>query len=677
VTTANNPRKELLAENESLRLRLEEAEDALRAIGSGEVDAIVVSVPDGEQVFTLKGAEHAYRVLVETMNEGAATLAADGSILYCNKRLAVMLQVPLEMLLGTQLGTYVSPADHPLFTARLGLCAEGCDKDEIIMITGEGNSVPVIISYCALDLSDGQGKSVVVTDITEQKRNEDNMAAEKLARSIIEQAGEAIIVCNEEGRVIRASRLAHELCGVNPLLKPFDELFQLRRTAACSLFTILIPLGGECFESIEVEFKRNDGQIFNLLLNARPLLSIQDRIIGCVVTLTDISERKKLDSEIKDAREYAENIVETVRKPLLVLNSDLKILTANQSFYATFEVTPEVTIGNFIYDLGNRQWDIPKLRVLFEEILPDDTVFNGYEVEHDFLNIGRKTILLNARQIFRKNIGSHIILLAMEDITERKQAEEEIKRLNVSLAARAADLENANMELEAFNYTVAHDLRNPLNVISSCCQVIRELCGDRLDEQCSGYLRDAYDGTLRMNRLIEALLNFSRLGQVEPHREMVDLSALAQEVVMLLRMSEPGRQVDFRTTGGIVVSGDASLLRVVLENLLGNAWKFTGRREGAVIEFCVAESAGKSVYCVRDNGTGFNMADVNRLFVPFQRLPGSEECRGSGIGLATAERIIRRHGGRVWAEGEPGKGATFYFTLSIDSPADQIKEDRQ
>jgi diguanylate cyclase (GGDEF)-like protein/PAS domain S-box-containing protein len=140
-------------------------------------------------------------------------------------------------------------------------------------------------------------------------------------------------------------------------------------------------------------------------------------------------ECRQLETEIQDAREYAENIVETVREPLVVLNSDLKILTANQSFYDTFKVTPEETIGNFIYDLGNRQWDIPKLRVLFEEILPHDTVLNGYEVEHDFIDIGRKIILLNARQIFRKEIGSNIILLAMEDITERKLVEERINEV--------------------------------------------------------------------------------------------------------------------------------------------------------------------------------------------------------------------------------------------------------
>jgi diguanylate cyclase (GGDEF)-like protein/PAS domain S-box-containing protein len=143
--------------------------------------------------------------------------------------------------------------------------------------------------------------------------------------------------------------------------------------------------------------------------------------------MEDITDRKLLETEIQDAREYAENIVETVREPLVVLNSEMKILTANHSFYETFRVTPEATIGNFIYDLGNRQWDIPKLRVLVEKILPQDTVINGYEVEHDFPGIGRKIILLNARQISREKIGSHIILLAMEDITERKQLETEIQ----------------------------------------------------------------------------------------------------------------------------------------------------------------------------------------------------------------------------------------------------------
>ena len=193
--------------------------------------------------------------------------------------------------------------------------------------------------------------------------------------------------------------------------------------------------------------------------------------------------------------------------------------------------------------------------------------------------------------------------------------------------------------------------------------VIDKMFGDQLPEGCKGYVRDAYNVTLRMNRLIEALLNFSSMGIVEPRREMVDLSHLAQEVYLSLKVTEPDRQVDFQNTEGVVANGDANLLRAVLDNLLGNAWKYTGMREMAVIEFGVRDFDGVTSYFVRDNGTGFDMSDADKLFTPFQRLTGTEKYKGFGIGLATVERIIRRHGGKVWAEGELDKGATFYFTL--------------
>jgi PAS domain S-box-containing protein len=249
------------------------------------------------------------------------------------------------------------------------------------------------------------------------------------------------------------------------------------------------------------------------------------------------------------------------------------------------------------------------------------------------------------------------------DISERKQAEQEILRLNADLAARAAELESANRDLEGFNYTVAHDLRQPLNVINGYCQAIEMRCGDKLQQECAEFVRGAYDATLRMNGLIEALLNFSRLGRIEPKRAPVDLSGLAGVAAAELRLSEPVRRVDFRIAAGVQVEGDAELLRVVLDNLLGNAFKYTRSREEAVIEFGATLREGSQVCFVRDNGTGFDMAHGAQLFVPFQRLPGSEEFRGFGVGLATVERIIRRHGGSVWAEGEPGRGATFFFTL--------------
>ena len=363
---------------------------------------------------------------------------------------------------------------------------------------------------------------------------------------------------------------------------------------------------------------------------------------------------RSLAAQIKDT-EYAENIVETVREPLIVLNSDLKIISANHRFYDTFKVTSGETIGKFIYDLGNRQWDIPRLRTLFEEILPHDTEINGYEVEHDFPGIGRKTVLLNARQIFRKNIGSHIILLAMEDITERKRLKEELQRAHDKL-------EVANIELEAFNYSVSHDLRGPLSVISGYCQLVKEKCSDSLDERSEGYIQIIHTCALRMNRLIDTLLDFSRITRVEMRRETFDLSSIAHEVATGLKLSAPERQITFEIAEGIRVDGDADLLQVVLENLFGNAWKYAGSQAEATIEFGVADVEGEMACFVRDNGQGFEMSSADMLFKPFKRLPGTK-AEGNGIGLATVERIVSRHGGRVWAESEPGQGATFLFTL--------------
>lgn len=207
MTSANRSNEELLAEIENLRFRLEEAEETLRAIGSGAVDAFVVSGLEGDQVFTLKGAEHPYRVLVETMTEGAATLAADGTILYCNNQLSALLHVPLEQLIGTQLVTFVASADRPVFLAQMEKCAEGSSKDEINMITGTGASVPVLISCFAHDLCGSQGMSLIVTDLTQQQRNRELLRAKELAEAATQAKSQ------------RLADVSHELLEITARLK--------------------------------------------------------------------------------------------------------------------------------------------------------------------------------------------------------------------------------------------------------------------------------------------------------------------------------------------------------------------------------------------------------------------------------------------------------------------------
>jgi PAS domain S-box-containing protein len=259
--------------------------------------------------------------------------------------------------------------------------------------------------------------------------------------------------------------------------------------------------------------------------------------------------------------------------------------------------------------------------------------------------------------------GSLLVSAAIRDVTQRKENEEKIKRLNEDLRQRAAQLETANKELESFSYSVSHDLRAPLRSIDGFSQALLEDYGDSLPPEGRDHLARVRTAAQRMAVLIDDLLNLSRITRAPLQPRFINLSTIAQEITKDLQEAQPDRQIEVSIAPDLMVDGDPHLIHIALQNLLSNAWKFTSKQKRAIIEFGQQAINKQRTFYVRDNGVGFDMAYADKLFGVFQRLHSMSEFPGTGVGLATVQRIINIHGGRIWAESAEGKGTTFYFTL--------------
>jgi PAS domain S-box-containing protein len=258
-----------------------------------------------------------------------------------------------------------------------------------------------------------------------------------------------------------------------------------------------------------------------------------------------------------------------------------------------------------------------------------------------------------------------LVTSAIRDISQRKRTEQEVTRLNQQLEQRAAELEAANKELEAFSYSVSHDLRSPLQNIDGFSRVLLEDYANALDTEGQDHLKHVRSSCQQMEEIINALLALSKMMRSEMFRQRVDLSALACQIADELKVKAPGRAVDFVIANDLIADADPQLLRVVLENLLSNAWKFSSKQARARIEVgSLLQSNGEQVFYVRDDGAGFAMEHASQLFTPFKRLHKASDFQGTGIGLATVQRVIARHGGKIWASAAIDHGATFCFTLA-------------
>ena len=413
---------------------------------------------------------------------------------------------------------------------------------------------------------------------------------------------------------------------------------------------------GESVDHFETVRARKDGRLVPVALTVSPLRDVTGKVVGMSSIARDITAQKQ-------ASQYARSLLEASLDPLVTISPDGKITDVNEATFKVTGVAREKLVGT---DFSNYFTEPEKAREGYKQVFAKGMV-TDYPLTVRHVD-GRLTDVLYNASVYRDPRGNVLgVFAAARDITARKRAEIEIRKLNDELeqrvAKRTAALEASNKELEAFTYSVSHDLRAPLRHVDGFSKLLSEECEAQLSPEAQEYVSAIRESVQQMGVLIDDLLNLARTGRKELRVEVTGLNSLVQEVIADLRRANPTRDIQWKVQTLPFVECDPALMKQVFANLLSNAVKFTRPRRPAVIEIGVTSQDSRSTVFVRDNGVGFSMKYADKLFGVFQRLHRTEDFEGTGVGLATVQRIIHKHGGRIWGEAELDKGATFHFSL--------------
>ena len=390
-------------------------------------------------------------------------------------------------------------------------------------------------------------------------------------------------------------------------------------------------------------------------------------LLGAMIWSSErqLTRRLKAEADARRAVDRARLIVETVREPIAIIAADLRLLQANQAFADFYGLARPVR--GALDDIP--AWKDGALCQRLRDVAVTQRELWDYETEQQTIGDLNRHIVVNARPITLPDSNDATALLTVSDMTVRKRAEEEVLELNRQLSGKVAQVTEVNRELEAFSYTVSHDLRAPLRHIAGFSDKLRTQLAMEGNETQLHYCEVIAESARRMSTLIEDLLSYSRLGRHALRLQAVDMQSVVDEARSTLVPMPEERAITWRIAPLPVVIADASMVRLVWQNLLDNAIKYTAGTEQALIEIGVKEDDGaERVFWIRDNGAGFDMKYIDKLFGVFQRLHKASAFSGTGIGLASVRRIIARHGGRTWAEGSPDNGATFFFSLPRHAP---------
>jgi len=691
---------ELLEEIQTLQERLAIAEGTLQAIMQGEVDALVVSSSQGTQVFTLQSADQSYRVLVEEMQQSAVILSLEGLILYCNQSFSDLLKRSLETLIGSYFHDYVSPQDASLFQTHLNQVRERRKSAfELFLVDQNQVEVPVYLSMNHLNLDDVMMNCLVITDLTEQKRHEKTLASERLARLMLEQAGEVILVCDHTGTIIRASQIANQILGNNLISRPFDtlsityiqprpnrldqpELSQSETTSSVkTAFTIASVLNGRTFQGLEVELATPTGQILNLMLNARPLTDRDNHFRGAIVILTDITRRKQAENALQQSQAQLqqqlaeiENIYQCAPIGLNVLDTELRFVRINQRLAEINGLSAEAHIGHTIRELFPDLAD--QAEQLLRPILATGEPCLNVEINGETpAQPGVKRTWLESFLPLKDGDRVIGINTVCEEITDRKRieaerqkAEEELRQAKENLENRVLertaalnqmiqDLKEAQKhitaslrEKEVLLKEIHHRVKNNLGIVSSLLQMqIRRA----QDPQTNLILQDS------QNRIASIALVHEKLYRSEDLAN-INLSQYIQDLTVYLfdsyNISSSQIQLLFQVENVHLAIEMAIPFGLIINELVSNALKhaFPDDRSGAIqIQLAQTLSAQPDhpqtvVLIIQDNGIG---------------LPSDFELKTTKtLGLTLVQGLVKQIGATLEITSQ--QGTQFKITLT-------------
>jgi PAS domain S-box-containing protein len=577
-----------------------------------------------------------------------------------------------EELIGKHVLDFFPQQDKVTITKVIQEVFEkGYAKTEGHLLKKDGTVIPY--EWTGVPLKDERDKVIglvgIGRDITESKKAAEELwESQERYRALVDNTMFGIAVMDTNYRIIMVNPTFAKL--FNKPASDFVGKYCFRefekREAVCPHCPGARALVSGNIEEVETQGVRDDGSRFYVHNRAVPFFGSDGVLKGFIEMVEDIDARMKAEEALRETRDYLEKLLNYANAPIIVWDTKFIITSFNHAFERLTGYTNKEVIGK-------------NLRILFPEASKEESLkkiertlsgeyWESVEIPILCKDGSIRLALWNSANIYAKDARTLVATIAQgQDITGRKRAEQEICMLNEELEQRVlqrtAQLEAANKDIEAFSYSVSHDLRAPLRAITGFSSMLIEDYADKVDDEGKRLLNVVKDNTLNMSALIDDLLTLSRIGRKEIERSKIAMDKLAQTTFNEIKATVSEREIQFDIKPLPPAHGDDGLIHQVFFNLLSNAIKFTRYREDAVIEVGAYVEGPENVYYVKDNGAGFDMQYVGKLFGTFQRLHSDKQFEGTGIGLAIVQRVIRRHGGRVWAEGKVNEGATFYFTL--------------